>query len=67
MTIFVSYFCRIEIGLILTPPPNSCILPPPDPPEGGKGGGRDVYTLSGFIQLTQPHMLRISTVQAKLG
>jgi hypothetical protein len=40
------------------PPPNSCIPPPPDPPEEGKGGGV-VYILSYYMQLTQPHMLRV--------
>jgi hypothetical protein len=33
--------------------------PPPDPPEGGKGGGELFTFLSYYIQLAQPHMLRV--------
>jgi hypothetical protein len=55
-----------------TPPPVSLQIPaflppPPDPPEGGKGGRRAVYILSYYMQLTQPHMLRLPTFLDNLG
>jgi hypothetical protein len=40
-------------------PPKFLHSPPPDPTEGGHGGGRVVYILSYYMQLTQPHMLRV--------
>jgi hypothetical protein len=56
-----------------TPPPPVSrqileFLPPPLTPwREGKGGGRVVCILSYFMQLTQPHMLRILTFLDKLG
>jgi hypothetical protein len=40
--------------------------PPLTPPREGKGG-EVVYILSYYMQLTQPHMLRVPTFLAKLG
>jgi hypothetical protein len=67
-----DYFCfyvRIVIGPVLTPPPNSCSLPPhdPPPPRAGRGAGGRFIKVTCYIQLTQPHMLRVPTFPAKLG
>jgi hypothetical protein len=42
-----------------SPPPIPAFLPPPRPPRGREGGGGLFTFLSYYIQLTQPHMLRV--------
>jgi hypothetical protein len=40
--------------------------PPPTPPREGRGEGV-VYILSYYMQLTQPHMLRVPPILESLG
>jgi hypothetical protein len=49
------------------PPPIPAFLPPPPtPPREGRGEGV-VYILSYYMQLTQPHMLRVPPILESLG
>jgi hypothetical protein len=66
MVIVVREGKRTRPTPTLVPPPIPAFLPPPDPPKGGKGGGV-VYILSYYMQLTQPHMLRVPPFLENLG